>query len=185
MNRIAVAAMFALAASGPLCAGTAQGAVLEFKTTMLGSNEVPANASPAIGFTTVDLNDATGLLTVNLSFSGLLSAATAAHIHCCTTPGNNAPVVLPFSAADGFPFGATTGTFSHTYDLATALSGISEATFIAGLEAGEAYSNVHNGMFPGGEIRGFLTAVPEPSSIALLGLSLAAVAGFRRRVRSA
>jgi hypothetical protein len=185
MNRIAAAAMFALAATGPFCTGTAQGAVLEFKTTMLGSNEVPPNSSPAIGFARVDLNDATGLLTVNLSFSNLLATASAAHIHCCTTPGNNAPVVLPFSAADGFPFGATSGSFSHTYDLATALNGISVPAFIAGLESGEAYTNVHNMMFPGGEIRGFLAAAPEPSSIALLGFSLAAVAGFRRRARSA
>jgi hypothetical protein len=100
-------------------------------------------------------------------------------------PTGNAAVVLPFSAADGFPFGSTSGTFSHTYDLATALSGITEAAFIAGLEAGEAYVNIHNSLFPGGEIRGDLTAIPEPSTWMLLGLSFAAVAGLRRRAKSA
>jgi len=183
-NRVVAAALLALGAGG-VCAGPAQGAVREFEATLLGSNEVPPNASPATGSAEVFLNDATDLLTINLIFSGLVAPASAAHIHCCTTPGHSAPIVLPFSAADGFPFGATSGTFSHTYDLATALSGISEAAFITGLEAGEAYTNIHNATFPGGEIRGFLTPIPEPSSIALLGLGFAAVAGLRWRARSA
>ena len=33
----------------------------------------------------------------------------------------------------------------------------------SGLDAGTAYSNIHNATFPGGEIRGNLAAVPEPS----------------------
>jgi hypothetical protein len=33
-----------------------------------------------------------------------------------------------------------------------------EAALLAGLEAGQAYLNIHTTMFPGGEIRGFLAS---------------------------
>lgn len=46
---------------------------------------------------------------------------------------------------------------------------------------GRAYLNVHSTAFPGGEIRGFLIVVPEPSSLAVLGLTFVAVATNRRR----
>src|SRR5215469_2361702 len=118
------------------------------------------------------------------TFSGLLAPATAAHIHCCGPAGVNEPVVLPFSAAQGFPFGATSGTFSHTFDLNTDLSPgtITAAQFVAGLEGGETYANIHDTPFPGGEIRGQLAAVPEPRAFfALAGCLI--VLGVMRRFR--
>jgi uncharacterized protein (UPF0276 family) len=43
------------------------------------------------------------------------------------------------------------------------------------------YVNIHSGNFPGGEIRGQLLLVPEPSPVALVGLGLALLAVGRRR----
>jgi len=116
------------------------------------------------------------------TFSGLLAPATAAHIHCCGPAGMNEPVVLPYSAAQGFPFGATSGTFTHTFDLNTDLSGITTAAFVAGLENAQTYANIHDVPFPGGEIRGQLAAVPEPRAFfALAGCLI--VLGVMRRLR--
>jgi hypothetical protein len=165
----------------------ANATLLEFQATLLGANEVPPNASPGTGFIDVILDDATNMLTVHETFSGLTAPATAAHIHCCGLPGTIQPVRLPFLATEGFPFGMTSGTFDHTFNLSTDLTGISVSDFITGLEAHLAYANIHNAPFPVGEIRGQL--VPGPIvGAGLPGLILASgglLGWWRRRKKVA
>lgn len=143
--------------------------------TMTPSQEVPPTASTASGFATVTVTGDT--LTVMESFSGLTVPASAAHIHCCAPPGVSAPVVLPFP---GFP-AATSGTYTMTFNLLTALNGITEATFLSNLSSGLAYVNIHDQTYPGGEIRGQLTPTPEPGGLILLGTGVAGLAGVIRR----
>ena len=140
----------------------ANASLLEFQATLLGANEAPPNNSQATGFIDVTLDDATDMLTVHETFSGLTGGpASVAHIHCCTpitSPPVAKPIVLPFT---GFP-NVTAGTYDRTFNLTTDLTGISVSDFITNLEAGLAYANIHNSVFPGGEIRGQLGAVPGP-----------------------
>jgi hypothetical protein len=173
-----------IALSAVLVLTPAQAAILDFHAVLLGSSEVPANASSATGAADVMLNDVTGMLTITESFTGLLGGpAVAAHIHCCVPSGINAPVQLPFT---GFP-AATSGTYTNTFDLSTALllaGGVTEAGFITGLEAGLAYVNIHDATFPGGEIRGQLTpSVPEPSTWAMLLIGFAGIGFAAKRQR--
>src|SRR3954451_17599696 len=78
---------------------------------LLGSNEVPANPSTATGSATLTLDG--NMLTVSVTFSGLIGGpAQAAHIHCCTAPGTNTAVAVPFP---NFP-AATSGTYTQTFD---------------------------------------------------------------------
>src|SRR4051794_1092009 len=153
-----------------MLASIAGATTISFNVTMTGSQEVPPNASPAVGNALVVVDDVANSVFVSLSFSGLIGGpASAAHIHCCALPGANAPVVIPFG---GFP-NATSGTYSNTF------VGVSPA-IIAGLEAYQGYVNIHDTTFPGGEIRAQL--VPEPASMGLAAIGLTLVlARLRRR----
>jgi CHRD domain/PEP-CTERM motif len=162
-----------------------------FTATLLGSNEVPSTGSTATGFIVVTLSG--NLLSVDESFTGLVGGpASAAHIHCCIPVGLNTGVAVPFPV---FP-AATSGTYMNTFDLTmfsvynpaflTANGGTAasaEIALLAGLLSGEAYANIHDATFPGGEIRGQLTQTtqtPEPSAMMLLGMGLAGLVAWRK-----
>jgi hypothetical protein len=158
-----------------------------FMTTLSGANEFPANSSTATGSATVVVDG--NLMTVDVTFSGLTTTASAAHIHCCTGPGANRPVAVDFHA--GFPhtlsgayhatFNLTDASIYTTGFLAGETSVQAQARLMAAFFAGTAYVNIHNSTFPGGEIRGQLREVPEPFAASLLALGLIGAAAVRRR----
>jgi hypothetical protein len=175
----------------------AHGQGIIYTVNMSGPNESPANASPGIGSGTVIYDPVTHLLQLEAVFSGLLGTTTASHIHAATaTPGvSTAGVATTTPSFAGFPLGVTSGSFSNTLDLTllssynpafvTANGGTAssaESALAAAMAAGEAYWNIHSTVVPGGEIRGFLTPVPEPSTITL-GLAGFAGIGFAARFR--
>ena len=122
-----------------------------FTATLDGTQEVPPNASTAAGSGIVVLNEPQTMVTVDLSFAGLTGGnATAAHIHAPGAPGVNAPVIINFP---GFP-AATSGTYSDTFAITP--------TQVTQLQGGLAYLNIHNAVFPGGEIRGQLALAACP-----------------------
>jgi hypothetical protein len=164
----------ALAAAVP-----AHAAIRTFTTTLSGAAETPPTGSTATGTALVVFDDVLSSVTVNLTFAGLSAPATAGHIHCCTPVGTNVGVALGFT---GFPSVAS-GTYTNTF-LAGSYTGANTfASVLAGTIAGQAYVNIHNANFAGGEIRGFLVpAVPEPSTYALMLAGMALVAGATRRI---
>jgi hypothetical protein len=146
----------------------------------------------ATGFAIVTLDTTAQTLRVQEIFAGLGSNTTASHIHCClASPGQtgvNVGVATTTPSFPGFPLGVTSGTFDNTFDLTMASSynpafvtsvfnpsGTvpgAEAALETALLAGKTYINIHTMNFPGGEIRGFLTAVPgavpEPATWAMM-----------------
>ena len=141
--------------------------------TLTGSQEVPVNLSTATGIGTLVLNAAQTQITVDESWTGLAGPATVSHIHGPALPGFSASPIFTFT---GVP-SATSGAIpEQTFAITAAQVGF--------LTSGQLYFNVHDTVFGGGEIRGQILPVPEPSTWALFGLSAAGLLwGLRRRTK--
>jgi hypothetical protein len=161
----------------------------------------------SFGFATFDLNAAMTAMTFTATITGIdingsQSADTndnlvAAHIHASptVTPTTNAGVVWGFF---GSPFNDNNPNDVVITPLATGVgftisgkwdapegNGTTLADQLPNILSGHSYINFHTNQFTGGEIRGNIAVIPEPSTMALLGLGCAAVALLgRRRARS-
>jgi hypothetical protein len=125
-----------------------------FKATLTGAQEVPPTGSAAIGYARVQLNGTGTNVFVSLTFSGLGSNQTAAHIHGPAVPGATGPIIFDIGST-----GATSGTFTGLIFAVTEQQALD-------LFNGLWYFNVHSADFPDGEIRGQI--VPDSAFIATL-----------------
>ena len=192
-----ILAMLVLSAAA-IAAPGASAQSLVYTASMSGPQEEPPNGSPAVGGATIVIDTAAHTINFSVPFSGMVGYTTTAHIHCCTaTPmSGTAGPATALPVLPGFPLDVTSGTYDATLSLldpATysptflnnnggSASG-AETALMAGLAAGTAYLNIHSSAYPGGEIRGFITLVPEPSSwmMLLAGLGALGFASRRRR----
>lgn len=182
MNRI----LLAILTAGSLM--SVQAAIHEY-SVIFAPEALGATGS---GTGSVFYDDVNHLLQMQATFSGLSGNVTVTHFHApTTTPGTGtAGVAVGNPSLPLFPSGGTSGNYSETLDLtqtsvynAGFLSGAgggtaagAETAFINAANQGRAYWNIHTSTFGGGEIRGFLTVVPEPSSVALATLGILGVA---------
>ena len=111
-----------------------------FYATLTGGQQVPAVASSGTGVGTVVLNTAETQILVNMSFSGLSSAATAAHIHGPAAAGANAGVLFGLA-------GVTAATSGSIPEQVIPIN----AEQVTQLKAGQFYFNINTTNFGGGE----------------------------------
>lgn len=182
-----------------LCAAVAVGAdahTLVYKADLDGPSEAPPNASPGTGWARVTFDLDLVTMRVEAAFSGLIGNTAAAHIHCCTIDAGTGTsgVATQVPTFTDLPLGVTAGSMDQTFDLTLASSynpafvtnnggsvGNAMNALLAGTADGKAYFNLHTSQYPGGEIRGFLALVPEPSTYALMALGLLGVLAAARR----
>ena len=121
---------------------------LLFTATLNGAQETPPNNSTATGSAALLLSPDEKSARLSLSFSGLSSGETVAHVHGPAPPGVSAPplVDLPAGQVSDFPITLT-------------------AAQVQDLKNGLVYINVHSLNFPSGEIRGqFVTSLSSQSA---------------------
>src|ERR1700751_4168589 len=85
-----LAAVFAIG-----CLSTASAAMLSFKATMSGKDEVPPTTSTGSGDVLATLNTTTKQLNYTMTYMGLSGPATAAHFNGPAEAGQNAGVAVP------------------------------------------------------------------------------------------
>jgi CHRD domain-containing protein/PEP-CTERM motif-containing protein len=186
--------LLVIVAAAFLLAQGALGSIITYEANLTGAE----SGTTGLGFATVTVDTMANSMTVDVSFSGLTSGTTASHIHCCTASAGTgtAGVATQVPTFLGFPLGVTSGTYGSEppFDLTQAASynpafitangGTSanaEAALLAGLAADKAYLNIHTTLNPGGEISGFLVAVPEPGTLLLTVSALVGLGFWRKR----
>lgn len=173
---------------------TSQAATIQFNLGGLGgaglrtTNETTAvTGSSATGgeiLGGITFNDVTLVLSINTGwgtangFVNLSGAATAGHLHGPTTSGGTASfsqtasVKYPLDSVAGWNSSASAGGFNGTVTIL--------AADVAALMNGQFYMNVHTATNGGGEMRGNLIAVPEPT-VSVMGAAALGLLTLRRR----
>lgn len=188
-----------LTASSLLAAALALGATAASAHSVLFAGTFGPEAAGATGTGTLSLeyDDDGHTLLINATWSGLSGTTTNAHIHCCTAAANTgtAGVALAQSGMlPDFPLGISSGSYTRVIDLTQAsqysatfvtasggTAALAEERLISNLMSGQAYFNIHTTTFGPGEIRAFVTAVPEPQTYALMAAGLGLLALRRRK----
>jgi MYXO-CTERM domain-containing protein len=125
-------------------------------------------------------------LNITGDFGGLSGTFRDAHIHAAALPGVNAGVLYGLASQITLSTDLKSGTINATVQLVDNANnrGFTVAQQLEQLNGGLWYFNVHSSTFTGGEIRGQINPVPEPSTIALGVLGLGALTLWRARRRA-
>jgi hypothetical protein len=140
------------------------GATVIHKTVPISSSqEVPPSGTGATGTGQIVIDTDANTLSYNISYSGLSSTETAAHIHGFAARGVNVGVLHGLPATN-----PKIGTWTYT--------DAQEANILAGL----IYINIHTTNFPGGEMRGQIDqagTLPGSSPVGIIVLASALLGG--------
>lgn len=116
--------------------------VVNMTTALNATQEVPPTNSPAVGQGVLTFDRESRQLTWNIEYAGLSAPLQAAHFHGPAAPGANAGVQVPIQVGPSPLKGSATLTET-------------QAQLLTG---GRMYVNLHTANFPGGEIRGQVSA---------------------------
>ncbi len=168
MKRARIKIALAVATAGVLGVGTVAMASDggSERETLTGYEEVPALSTPGVGDFRATISQSSDEIHYQLTFSGLESDATQAHIHFENKTNNGSIVVFLCTNLGNGPAGtqacpAAGGTISGTITPADVGAGAAAQGLAAGefdefvraIRSGATYVNVHSVNRPTGEIR--------------------------------
>jgi hypothetical protein len=161
-----VVGALALALCVLLTAGSSSAIIIPLSASIDGpqANAGAGTGSLGTGTASLTLDTATNQLSWNVTWAGLSGPVAAAHFHGPALPNQNAGVQVPIGIVSP--------------DIGVAIIGAGQA---ADLLAGLWYVNLHTAAFPGGEIRGNIVVIPEPTTALLVGLGIMGLAVNARR----
>jgi len=161
-----------------LCSAALVSAQSLFTASLDGAQD-GGGARQGTGFINLTLTGNT--LALNGSFSGITTPATAAHIHGPSGPFPASATVIYGLGGPVIPLNVTAGNINGSVTLAD-IGTYTLSQQLADLNNSRWYVNIHDSTFPGGEIRGAIVPVPEPSTWALMGFSaLGLIWSLRRK----
>ncbi len=161
----------------------AQGTV-QFRAILTGSNEVPPNSDPTIGTGTFTLDG--NLLNFRVDVPAVTFISMSAYIQGPAMSGANAPIIFDLGGPT-FKGGSSSGDPPEYLFFSPASPPFGADPFpltdaqINQLESSLWYVNVTSAQFPNGQLRGQILPVPEPSTLALFGLSGLMILLWRHR----
>jgi CHRD domain len=143
----------------------------EIREKLTGFEEVPFNVTDAKAELKASINDAGTEIAWELSYEGIQSGVTQAHIHIGQKLVNGGVSVFfcanpPFAGPAGTPLcpanaGTLTGTFTAASVVGPNNQGVAPGDFdglLRAIRTGNAYANIHSNRSPGGEIRAQINA---------------------------
>jgi len=178
-----------------LAASLAHAQVYQFAATLAPV----APGATGSGTVTAVYDQGAKTLQLDINFSGLSGNTSMVHIHGPTAEAYTgfAGAITPHPFLPGFPASVQSGSYSATLNLTQTSSfradfvsangntaAGAEAAMFAAMMAGKTFLNIHTSSFMGGEIEGFLTPVPEPSTTCAVVAGLLGSFALVRRLRS-
>lgn len=149
-------------------------------------------SAPGFGTVTATFDSVARTMAVAAVWDGLGSNSLSLQLHCCAdrpNAENDVPSVFGAGSLPGFVGGATSGTYSHTFNLSDrAIFGAEFLAFVDSDWNGNTFSAVSNGfqgrrqffniateLRPTGQLYAF--PIDEPPTLAILAAGLLIVAG--------
>ncbi|RJF92637.1 CHRD domain-containing protein [Noviherbaspirillum saxi] len=169
MNRRMIGTLFAVSYLFTGFAGAENDSGRNFSARLTGFNEVPlAILSPGSGTLDVSIDEGAGTMQYTLSYSGVTSPVSQAHIHFGKHHVNGGVIAFLCSNLANPPTGTpacpqlegtVSGTITSESVVAQAPQNLAAGDFtglVAAIATRTAYGNVHTTRFPAGELRGQL-----------------------------